>query len=65
MSIINCRAIYEEGYDGEGPQYEKAYEFYLKAANGGSAEAWAHIGMMIEKGRKSESKIGEGYSALI
>lgn len=31
----------------------------------GSADAWTHIGLMIEMGRKEESVAGEGYQAYI
>lgn len=37
----------------------------MKAALEGSAEAWTHIGLMIDMGRKKEEEIGEGYNAFL
>ncbi|KAL4463916.1 hypothetical protein ABPG74_005853 [Tetrahymena malaccensis] len=64
-ALINLGAIYEEGYDGNLPDYDKAYELYLQAANNGSAEAWTHIGLMIEMGRKKDCKASDGYQAYL
>lgn len=38
---------------------------YTKAARLGSGEAFTHIGMMHEMGRREEKFVGEGYEAFI
>lgn len=45
--MLNLGSIYEEGVNGQ-TNYQKAYQYYLKAAENNDSNGYLNIGLMYE-----------------
>lgn len=77
IAQVRLGSLYENGFEGQKPDYKKAADFYAKASAKGNASAKGRLGYLYEMGRiggkvdydrvaalyKEAIEIGDGFSS--